>query len=186
MMAHPDSKREPQAPFEAHENCYDCADFYDSCKGWGASRDFQCGDFNRLPGILPGTCGQAFPPSRMNSCTEPRSRPVAGSPVRVGAQPEARRCGCGAPLAKGRRLCDGCRVEARRQTKRQYMRTYMRQRRSGVIGSDPGMPFPAQSTHVAGGGGEDRPVTGHPIGVPRCEQTSVLTGGVPQISGFLR
>jgi hypothetical protein len=71
---------------------------------------------------------------------------------------------CGASLPKGKRLCDTCRTQNRQQTKRHCMRTCMRQRRSGVIGSHPGAPFPAQSTHVARGSGEDRPLTGHPQG----------------------
>jgi hypothetical protein len=185
--------KELQRAFEVDERCYDCAEFYGGCNGQPENRAARCADYFRLPNGLSGPCGQTFPSSRMNGRREPRVRVAADTPMQVQVQPEnppanlpssstrprGRVCGCGAPLAKGRRLCDGCRVEARRQTKRQYMRTYMRQRRSKVIGSDSDVPFPAQSRHVERGGGEDRPLTGHPTGVPRCEQASVLTEGVP-------
>jgi hypothetical protein len=208
--------KELQPAFEVHENCYNCADFYAGCTGWQVSRDFDCRRYCRLPDVLPGTSGQRFPASHRKapvdralrsserqaaeSSRPPAREPDVETPPLVDVPPKntpisqpdkpvkppGRICGCGVPLPKGKRLCDGCRVEARRQTKRQYMRTYMRQRRSGVIGSDSDMLFPAQSTHVARGGGEDRPLTGHPVGVSRCEQTFVLTEGVSQISGFLR
>jgi hypothetical protein len=200
MNHFPDFGKEPRRPFDLDERCFDCARLYDGGNGRPENRDSHCLDYLRLPDVKSGTCGQVIPPSRMGNRREPRIRGGGTVLMQVQEKPEsslagqhnkpaklkARICGCGAPLAKGRRLCDGCRAEARRQTKRQYMRTYMRQRRSGVVGSDSGMPFPGQSTHVARGSGEDRPLTGHPMGVPRCEQTSVLTEGVPQISGFLR
>jgi len=33
MTVHPEFGKELKRGFEVHENCYDCADFYDGCKG---------------------------------------------------------------------------------------------------------------------------------------------------------
>ena len=154
-MRLPDFGRELARPFEVDERCFDCAELYHGCNARPENPDSHCLDHLRLPDVMPGTCGQAIPASRMGGRKVPRIRFGGTTPVQVEvppkkpptshydkpAKPKARTCGCGVPLPKGRRLCDGCRVGARRQTKRQYMRTYMRQRRSGVIGSNSGMPF---------------------------------------------
>jgi hypothetical protein len=84
-------------------------------------------------------------------------------------------CGCGAPLPKGRRLCDACRTQNRRQTRRDYMRSYMEQRRSPTSGSDPDVPSTHTATHSTQAGGEDRASTGLRPGVPPIPQTTVLT-----------
>jgi hypothetical protein len=201
MNRFPDFDQELRRGFDVDERCLDCVELYHGCSAQPENPDSRCADYFPLPDVgVNGETGQKIPPSKMGGRKEPRIRGSGTVPTQVQEKPESspagqhdkpaklkvRTCGCGVRLPRGKRLCDGCRIGGRRQTKRQYMRTYMRQRRSGVIGSDSGMPFPAQGTHVARAGGEDRPLTGHPIGVPRCEQTSVLTGGVPQISGFLR
>jgi hypothetical protein len=60
--------------FEVHENCYDCAEFYDGCNAWPENKPFDCVDYYPLPDVMPGTCGQVFPPSRMQGRREPQSR----------------------------------------------------------------------------------------------------------------
>ena len=61
--------------FEVHENCCDCAGFYDGCRAWPDSRPFDCHSFNRLPDVMPGTCGQRFPAtSRKLACGMAKER----------------------------------------------------------------------------------------------------------------
>jgi hypothetical protein len=148
MNEFPEFGKELQRSFEVHENCYDCAAFYDGCKGWRASRDFDCRDFHRRPDVgIDGRRGQEFPPSRRKSRTQPEpieQRDAVGAPAidtpprdpppsrpRHSGKPGARICGCGAVLPKGKRLCDTCRTQSRRRTKRRHMKGYMRKRRSG-------------------------------------------------------
>ena len=82
MNRFPDFGKELRRPFEVHENCYDCAEFYGpghgamGCQGWRASRGFACRDFNRLPDVLPGTCGQMFSPSRRQTQAGPELEPI--------------------------------------------------------------------------------------------------------------
>jgi hypothetical protein len=64
---------EAKRTFLNSEHCYDCAEFYDGCNAWPASRRFCCADYLRLPDVMPGTCGQIFPPSRMEGRKEPRA-----------------------------------------------------------------------------------------------------------------
>jgi len=149
--------------FEVHENCLDCADFYDGCEGWRASRGFACDGFGRLPNVMPGTYGQVFPASRCRPTMDSVLAVEGQLPAMVGANKYAgvtthrvrgRTCGCGAILPKSKRLCDQCRKENRRQTEREYMRTYMGQRRAAAVGTDSDVPFPApamQSTRACGG-----------------------------------
>jgi hypothetical protein len=66
MSRFPDFGKELRRPFAVHENCYDCADFYDGCTGWRASREFDCHRYYRLPDVLPGTSGQTFPPPSLS------------------------------------------------------------------------------------------------------------------------
>lgn len=154
-----DFAKELKRPFIVHENCYDCAGLYDGCNGWRASRDFACRDFDRLPDVgIDGKTGQEFPPSRQHAPAHSSRAVQSGQP----AEPHARTCNCGAPLAKGRRLCDSCRPENRRRTLRQYMQTYRKQRCPAVVGSDRDLPFPAQWTHTTGANAEDLPLTGQP------------------------
>jgi len=152
-----DFGRELKRPCILHDNCYDCAMFYDDCNGWRASRDFACQDCHRLPDVgIDGRTGQEFPPSRQHA--------LAGSlpTIRPGqaGEPRARTCDCGTPLAKGKRLCSSCRTENRRRTLRQYMQTYRKRRCLAVVGSDPDPPFPAQRTHATHHNAGDRAPTG--------------------------
>jgi hypothetical protein len=154
---------------------------------------------------IDGKHGQEFPPPRCRVQGQPEPEPIEQEPPESNPQTEpdqshashlaidrppayppsslpetpaksgARVCGCGAGLPKGRQLCDTCRMENRRRTKRRYMQGYMKHWRSGVIRSDSDVPFPAQSTHVARGSGEDRPSTRPAAGVPPILRTSVLT-----------
>ena len=127
-----DFGEEVKRAFEVHENCCDCAEFYDGCRGWRASREFDCRCYNRLPDVLPDTHGQRFPRTRRqvpdsgtresNTISTPA---VEGRPTNPPADwpdqqngPRTRTCGCGAILAKGKRLCDTCRTENRRKTMR--------------------------------------------------------------------
>ena len=197
--------KELRRPFEVHENCYDCASFYDGCKGWRASRDFECWDFNRLPDVMPGTCGQTFPPSRRRARPELEPEPIEPEPAesRRPTAPEpdtasipaieacpgdpptsrsseprqsgVRTCGCGADLPKGKRLCPTCRTEARRRTKRRYMRAYMKEHRPPAVGSDPDVPFTHAGTHATRGNAEDLPLTRPTLPPPHERSTSVLT-----------
>lgn len=196
----PEFGKELRRPFEVHENCYDCAEFYEGCKGWRASRDFACEGFNRLPNVMPGTYGQRFPPSRRSEFAKRQSAErdimpgngyyksssatgrnvhdeVASLSYTV-RKSKVRACGCGAILPKGRRLCDPCRIQNRRQTKRDYMRTYMEQRRSAAVGSDSDVPFPAAATPSTQASGDDLALTGLWPEVPVSDQTSVLTKDV--------
>jgi hypothetical protein len=185
MMAAPEFGKDVRRDFEVSASCYDCATFYDGCAAWRASRDFACGDFNRLPDVgIDGAIGQEFPPSRRRTTAQqpieqdlPNSiQPTTPEPAPTTTptgqstetdSPKARICGCGADLTKGKRLCDACRTESRRRTKRQYMRGYMEGRRSGEIRSDPDVPITAQSTHATHANAEDlgavRPTAGVPL-----------------------
>jgi hypothetical protein len=91
---------------------------------------------------------------------------------------KVRTCGCGAILPKGKRLCEQCRTENRQQTKREYMRIYMEQRRAVVVGIDSDVPFPATATLSTRGSGGDLSLTGLWPGVPAPGQISVLTRNV--------
>lgn len=57
----PDFGKELRRPFEVRASCYTCADFYDGCEAWLAGKPLACGWYNRLPDVMPGTCGQRFP-----------------------------------------------------------------------------------------------------------------------------
>jgi hypothetical protein len=207
MTRFPDFGKELQRPFEVHENCSDCAEFYGpghgvpGCNAWPASKDFACLDFLRLPDVgVNGQTGQEFPPSRMGGRKEPRIRrptaleqatagppaieaPPTDPPTRRPGQPGelgARICGCGGILPKGKRLCDTCRAEHRRRTLRQYMRGYMVERRSGAIRSNPDVPFPGRGTHTTQPGGFDLRSRDHPAAGGYFDPTSVLTSHVPE------
>ena len=189
MRTIPDFGKGLSRPFTVDERCYDCAELCHGCTARPENPDTRCGDYLRLPDVMPGTAGQMFPPLRMQGRTEPRIRLAVAAPVQVevqpknppasrlasSAQPQARLCGCGAILPKGRRLCDQCRTQNRRQTRRDYMRTYMEQRRSAAAESGSGMPFPATATLSTQASGGNRVLTGLWPGVRAAEQTSVLT-----------
>ena len=94
MRTFPDLGKELRRGSEIHENCHDCAEFYDGCPAWRASRDFACRDFNCLPNVLPGTCGHvrddplkglakihATPEGERRALTEPEiAKLFAGTP----------------------------------------------------------------------------------------------------------
>ena len=206
MNRFPDFGKELQRSFEVHENCYNCAEFYGpgrgvvGCNAWPAAKEFACADYLPLPNVgVNGKLGQEFPPSRMQGRKEPR---VHGGAEQAPCQPQgrkqspadsrpqekgkavsdktkARTCTCGTPLPKGKRLCDGCRITSRRQTKRQYMRTYMEHQRSAAVGSDSHMPFPAAATSSTQASGGDLCASGLWEGGASLDQTSVLTESVP-------
>ena len=106
--------RELKRDYLVHERCYDCAEFYDGCKAWPEDKAFSCGQYNPLPDVMPGTCGQVFPETANAIPTD-----------------TDRRCGCGEPLPKSKQYCDECRRQNRRESKREYMRNYMQGRRAG-------------------------------------------------------
>ena len=138
----PDFGEEVKRPFAVAEPCYDCAVFYAGCQGWHASKEFACAYYQRLPDVMPGTWGQPFP-EKVFVPTEPESQavPKVKEPDHGQRRPRAktttatktRQCECGAPLAKGKRLCDECRAKRRRESKGRYMTAYMRQRRGGSM-----------------------------------------------------
>jgi hypothetical protein len=129
----PEFGAELRRPFQVHEVCFDCAEFYDGCTAWPASKSMKsadkkhlrCLDFLPLPDVLPGSpTGQVFPSSRMKGRKVPRERQTELAPAR--AEPKApmsalvaspidpkRHCACGRQLPRRRRYCDACR-EARK------------------------------------------------------------------------
>ncbi len=191
MHTFPDFDRDVRRPFAVDEDCYDCGEFYHGCNGCPASAPARCRDRLRLPDVPAGTTGQTIPPSRMGERKEPRlcqettadhqepARTPAPAPVRrkdTRTKPAAspagpRLCGCGATLPKGRRLCDTCRAQSRRQTMREYMRT----RRATPPEFRPvsGMPLSATATHATRATAGNLLPVGHPAGVGRSEQTTV-------------
>jgi len=201
MNRFPNFGREVRRSFAVHEDCYDCAEFYQGCKGRPSSQAGRCGDWLRLPDVMPGTTGQRIPPSRGR--TEPRVRraltpdhqepTLASAPApdrkrpkpkdlnrapspAAGYGPDGKRlCECGATLPKGKRLCDTCRTKNRRQTKTGYMRGYMQQRRSGVSEPLSGVPPARAGSCLQRASAEERPSGGHLAGGPLQSQTSVLT-----------
>ena len=62
------------------ERCHDCAELYYSCHAHPENQDVHYADYLRLPDVMPGTTGQAFPPPRMNGRKEPRIRLAARQP----------------------------------------------------------------------------------------------------------
>lgn len=177
----PDLGKELRRPFEIHECCYDCAAFYDGCSAWPASKPCKCRYYQRLPDVMPGTYGQRLPdkvivPENPTGDQQPMQRTRTG-----GAEPgpkkpcSSRRCRCGAVLPKGKRLCDQCRIENRRQTKRQYMRGYMGQRRSDAVRSASDMFSVAPTTPSMQAIAGERAPTRPALGGSRSRQTSVLT-----------
>ncbi len=182
MNRFPDFDKDVRWPFAVDEQCYDCAEFYHGCNARPSNQPTRCTDYYRLPDVMPGTYGQTFPPSRMQGRKEPRVRRETTeseqqpTPTHARKKPAESRtgprlCGCGVLLAKGRRLCDQCRPQKRRQTMRQYMRT----RRAAPSESQPvsDMPFPhaARPSVLACGG--DLPSTGPQQGGTPFQQTTV-------------
>lgn len=151
----PDFGRELRRPFEVHATCFDCAEFYDGCHAWPASKPFACGAYTRLPDVMPGTCGQKFPETRHRTA-RPAERQEDAAPAVRRRPPrpkgESRLCDCGVTLPKNRRLCDPCRDQKRRRTRREYMRGYMQQRRTGSVqGIQPDSDVPSAVAYAAQG-----------------------------------
>ena len=173
-------------PFAVAEECYNCAELYDGCNTWPASKPFRCADYNPLPDVgIDGNTGQVFPPPRIEERKVPRELPSTPAPKLIEqpkqttpqedrpartADPKPRTCGCGAALSNGKRLCNTCRTAARRRT----VREYMRRRRSGPVHAGPDVPLSAFSVErtqrSVAKRGPTRPTGG---GAPRS-QTSVL------------
>ncbi len=185
MHAFPDFDRDVRRPFAVDEDCYDCAEFYHGCNGCPASTPARCRDRLRLPDVMPGACGQTFPPSRMGGRREPRlcresaekkPEPEPAPSIAPARKPRPhhtgpRLCECGVTLPKGKRLCDACRANNHRKTMRDYMRT----RRATPPGSDvlSDVPLSATATHATHATADDLPPSGHPAGVGYPAQTSI-------------
>ena len=194
MRRFPDFGRELRRPFAVHENCYDCAGFYDGCDAWPESRPFDSTDCYLLPDVMPGGHGQVFPPSRMRGRKQPQARegPEQGqseaSPVSstaVGPLPRRppgqtrrrspvanrglsgeRLCECGATLRKRKRCCDACRLKRREETMRQR-----RSRRwpSTAVDAASGLPFTGRARPST----QARSGAHNYLGLRYPEQTSV-------------
>jgi len=89
----------------------------------------------------------------------------------TGAESQERHCECGAVLSKGKRLCDQCPIQRRRQT----MRDYMRSRRASSLESEQvsDMPLSASARPATQASSHNLPLTGLPSGGACSEQTSV-------------
>jgi len=75
-----DFGKELDRPFEVHQNCYDCAGFYDGCPAWPAAKAFACRIVTRLPDVMPGTCGQKFPATSRKLAAIPAGSELEGRP----------------------------------------------------------------------------------------------------------
>jgi len=175
----PEFGKELQRSFEVHEFCYDCAGFYDGCRAWPARKRFACPIYDALPDVMPGTWGQRFPATTRKLAAAPVDDESQGEtqdrPPERKDRPHAqvdgqRRCGCGEPLPKGKRLCDQCRIQNRRKTMRQYMR---QRRGSAAVDADSGVPRNAERTQRRRRSGDDLLPTGLWDGSPSSGQTSV-------------
>ena len=129
MNRFPDFGKDVKRPFAVAENCYDCAAFYEGCKGWRASKEFDCGHYQRLPDVMPGTYGQPFPDKAfLPENPDSRAASKAKAPKRKTSAPVAspidpkRRCVCGRHLPRRRRYCDACRENQMRAAKLKYER----------------------------------------------------------------
>jgi len=148
---YPDFGKELRRPFEVHAACYDCAEFYDGCDAWPAGKSFACGEYNRLPDVMPGTCGQIFPKTRCRDRHSTRQGRGSPSPEqrsqsqRTFAGGEPRLCECGASLPKNKRLCDACRATHRRATMRETKRRY----RVALAASQPDSDVPSAPPRAA-------------------------------------
>lgn len=128
----PDFGKEVKRPFAVAAPCYDCAAFYQGCKAWRASKEFECSHYQQLPDVKPETRGQKFPEKVIVPADpEKRAAPKASEPQRTKRRPRTtakarttaacpidpkRRCACGRNLPKRRRYCDACREARKRET----------------------------------------------------------------------
>ncbi len=166
----PDFRKELRRPFEVHAICYDCAEFYDGCEAWPAGKPLACSRYNRLPDVLPGTCGQKFPETRRRA-ERPAEQGQGSAPAEKKRQPQRTRprgephlCECGATLPKGRRLCDPCRATNRRTTMRETKRRYRASR--AATQPDSHVPFPDAQRCVERVRSDDIRVRGLPVRPP--------------------
>jgi hypothetical protein len=174
----PDFSKELKRSFPIHENCYDCAEFYDGCNAWPESKVFRCADYLRLPDVMPGTCGQLFPPSRMKGRNIPHERhgepatarpaPMVQMPTLATAQIDPkRRCPCGHHLPRRRRYCDTCREARRREAKVRFEQKHPgRSHRTSNV--------PQKATGAAGDVPESRAIVNRYHG-PTCLRDSTET-----------
>ncbi len=174
-----DLDKDIRRPFAVDEQCYDCGEFYAGCHARPSNPPTRCRDYLRLPDVVPGTCGQTFPPSRMQGRKEPRlCREVAGGEEKhTPTQASPRRCECGAALPKSKRLCDACRTKRRQQTMREYKRRWRAEPAGSDVLSD--VPLSATATHATHATADDLPPSGHPAGVGCPAQTSVGQNPTP-------
>ena len=124
----PDFGKEVKRPFPVHENCYDCAEFYDGCNAWPVRKEFRCADLLKLPAVMPGEHRQVFPPSRMKGRKVPRAIPAVSpasdhdglkSPQKP-RRPRTSRCrGCGAERELGYSYCPKCAASRKAHSNRQ-------------------------------------------------------------------
>ncbi len=138
-------------PFPVHEYCYDCAESYHGCSAWPEKRPFDCADYYRLPDVMPGTCGQVFPPSRMQGRKKPR---VRREPATDKTEPQSQQGS----------------TEGRRKYMREYMREYMRRRRANSAVSQPlsEVPSPHAGRPSDGRGSENVKHRPCAVRVPAC------------------
>ncbi len=124
----PDFGKEVRRPFEVHENCSDCAGFYDGCQGWPDSRPFDCHSVTRLPDVPAGTCGQRFPATVRKLAAIPEDSEGRPGPDRTREPERAEQ----SPKQTG--------THSRRgdpEKWRKYMRGYMKRRRTAPSKSEP-------------------------------------------------
>ena len=74
MKTFPDFGKELSRPFKVDERCYGCAELCHGCTARPENPDKRYAEYLHLPDLMPGTCGQTFPPSRMQNRKEPRIR----------------------------------------------------------------------------------------------------------------
>ena len=98
----PDFGKKVRRSFTVHDNCYDCAAFYEGCKAWPAAKGFKCGHYQRLPDVMPGTCGQEFPEKVFVPANPAGERKPAKQSQVPPTRPAPRR-----PRTKGCRDCGG-------------------------------------------------------------------------------
>jgi hypothetical protein len=163
LRTYPDFGKGLQRPFIVHENCCDCAGFYDGCVAWPQSKPFACHSYNPLPDVLAETCGQRFPatarkltavpadskvetrlmPSTPMEHSRPSQQSRRPSPIARRGLSGERLCECGATLQKRKRCCNACRLKRREETLYQHK---CREARSTVVDTGSGLPFAGSGT----------------------------------------
>ena len=62
MKTFPDFGKELSRPFKVDERCYGCAELCHGCTARPENPDKRYAEYLHLPDLMPGTCGQTFPP----------------------------------------------------------------------------------------------------------------------------